>query len=190
MTNDNAISDLNPIWSELQNKAKTSFSAQTYDAWFSPLKAVSLNNGSIVIEAPNKFFKEWILHHYREFIEKTLKDLSGKSVHLDIHIRTESHSTEVQEQPKKKIHLKRKMPVNLENTLNANYTFDSFVVGPSNRFAHAAATAVALSPAKAYNPLFIYGGVGLGKTHLMHAIGQQIRMNQPHLKVYYISSEE
>ena len=189
MTNNDIVTDCNPLWFDLLGKAKQTFSSQTYDSWFAPLKALSVNNGSFTIEAPNNFFKEWIVHHYRDFITKTLSEISGKTIHLDIHIRSDQAPFEY-EMPKKRIHLKRKMPISFGNNLNKNYTFDSFVVGPSNRFAHAASTAVAISPAQAYNPLFIYGGVGLGKTHLMHAIGQQIRANHPDQKVYYVSSEE
>jgi chromosomal replication initiator protein len=179
---------LSEVWPRFIEKTKTHFSPQIYDSWFAPIRPLSLSEGILEMEVPNNFFRDWILRHYQKYIEDTLAQIAGKNIQFEVKTN-HSKPNEVLESPPA-VHLKRSISSHKEKTLNPNYTFDHFVVGPSNRFAHAATIAVSQSPAKAYNPLFIYGGVGLGKTHLMHAIGHFVLENNPRLRVLYISSEE
>lgn len=189
MTDKTAL-HLSEVWPRFTEKIKDSLTAQIYDSWFAPIRPLSLDDGILEIEVPNNFFKDWLVRHYKKMIEETLEQIGGKSLKLEVKINASKpqNSNPVERHPG--VHLKRTIPLHKEKNLNPNYSFDLFVVGPSNRFAHAASIAVSQSPAKAYNPLFIYGGVGLGKTHLMHAIGHFVLENHPKMRVLYISSEE
>ncbi|MBI1869856.1 MAG: chromosomal replication initiator protein DnaA [Chlamydiae bacterium] len=180
--------DLLEVWPQFVEKAKDTLSPQNYDNWFSPIKPIKINAGTLEIEVPNKFFKDWLMNNYLKYIEGAFADLTGEPIALHIKVSLEEPVRSLQ--PTQTVHLRRSIPPQNAKNLNQNYTFDHFVVGPSNRFAHAASVAVSQSPGKAYNPLFIYGGVGLGKTHLMHAIGHFVLKNQPKERVLYISSEE
>ena len=172
---------------------------QTYNIWFGPIKCVSLSPDTIVLEVPNKFFQGWLLDRYMPIISAGVQKATGKELKIDF-VLAEAAEEAPQKKGKQEESKKEAKPfwpfarqaqsAVKEIGLSPKYTFDSFVVGPSNRFAHAASMAVSESPAKAYNPLFIYGGVGLGKTHLMHAIGQSAFRKSPKIKVLYISSEE
>ncbi len=173
------------IWSEVLAIIKDSISQQSFQTWFGPTKVVSLDEDCLCIEVPNKFFKEWIENHYREILEASLGRVSNKILKLKITLARHnsfSSSGTVPEKPG--------AGGNVPSSFNPKYSFSSFVIGHSNRLAHAAALAVAESPARAYNPLFIYGGVGLGKTHLMQSIGRDCLEKKPHLNVLYISSEK
>ena len=147
--------------------------------WISPLKLASVSEQNLILEAPNQFFRDWVLTHYRAHLEQLA---GGRQLHV-----VASEEPLHQEPPKAPQALNAGERV--DGALNPKCTFERFVVGSSNRFAHAASLAVAESPAKAYNPLFIYGGVGLGKTHLMQAIGQAILSHDPSTRVIYTSSE-
>lgn len=187
------------LWQEAVKIIKASVNSQTFQTWFSFINPVSFENNLLVLEVPNQFFKNWILEHYSEIIKKSLKDVMNQDCQLEFRV------LETQEEKKaitEKIILEGQAIVKTptqtlsfcnrykELGLRPEYTFESFVVGPSNRFAHAASLAVADSLARAYNPLFIHGGVGLGKTHLMHAIGHAIAQRYPQAKISYISSEK
>jgi chromosomal replication initiator protein len=198
------------IWDQTLNLLKENINLQTYQTWLEPIRFLEVNEKSIVLGVPNKFFKNWVEEHYSEAIGTSLENICSKKLSLQFIIMPDSGGLQKEggqegvagtkekpaevapEEPKKHIFpffFKKPLPSE-ESKLNSKYTFDSFVVGPSNRFAHAAALAVSESPAKAYNPLFIYGKVGLGKTHLMQAIGHQILKAKPNLKSIYISSEK
>ncbi|MDP3790472.1 MAG: chromosomal replication initiator protein DnaA [Candidatus Omnitrophota bacterium] len=171
---------------------------QVFNIWFGPIRLVSSTESSITLEVQNKLFQEMLLDRYLKIINSSVAKSCGKEMRVEF-VLTESSDAPKQAQPQDIPKTpgkpfwpfaREKQDTGKEIGLNPRYTFDSFVVGPSNRFAHAATNAVCDSPAKAYNPLFIYGGVGLGKTHLMHAIGHKALQRAPKTKILYISSED
>ncbi|MBU4534106.1 MAG: chromosomal replication initiator protein DnaA [Eubacteriales bacterium] len=178
-------SEIIEVWSRVLASLERQMTKQSFDHWLKPLKPIAYHNGTLLIEVPNHFSRDWLSDRYAPMIKQSFSEMSRRDTALRFLL-----SREV---PEIMSYLSQK-PVEKAGDSNANlnpkYVFDSFVVGNSNRFAHAASYAVAEAPAKAYNPLFLYGGVGLGKTHLMHAIGHLTRANSPHLKVAYVTSEK
>ena len=185
------------LWHRALSRIQTELPSQAYETWFQPTRAVSATSDSLTVEVPNLFFRNWLASHYTELIDKTLRALAPSHVKVVYTVGAqEMGRTDVLSRvaPTREIPLG---PSSARNTTSASsdflmnpcYTFSQFVIGPSNRFAHAAALAISESPARVYNPLFIYGGVGLGKTHLMQAIGHRIRELQPQAKCLYLSSE-
>ena len=171
------------IWDEVKRVLKNQLNPQSFQVWFVPTKGQSLIGETLTVEVPNKFFKGWLEEHYLEKAREALKSVTQTDLQLNFVIGENQVKP-----PEKKYHFFKKPKIEQIN-LNPKYTFEDFVVGPSNRFAHAASLAVAESPARAYNPLFLYGGVGLGKTHLMQAIGHHLLIHKPRVKTFYISSE-
>jgi len=167
---------------------------QAYNSWFSQTKAVKFGENELIISAPGDFCKDWLEKHYTVFIKDVLKRTLGSDDNLKIEFRTaeQKFSAPAHSTPNLKKKTKKSEPFLKNNklALTPKYTFDNFVVGNGNRFAHAACLAVAQSPSKSYNPLFVYGGVGLGKTHLMQAIGRYIAQQNGKTKILYISSEK
>ena len=174
---------------------------QVFNIWFGHINFLSSTEDSITLEVQNKFFKDMLLDRYMKLINSSIAKSGGKEMKVEFSLKEHGdeappkqpagHDPKDKTQPKPFWPFARdKQEPGKEIGLNSKYTFDSFVIGPSNRFAHAASSAVCDSPAKAYNPLFIYGGVGLGKTHLMHAIGHKVLQKSPKAKILYISSEE
>ncbi len=171
---------------------------QVFNIWFGPIGFASSSEDSVVLEAQNKLFQEMLLDRYAKLINSSVAKACGKEMRVEFVLKESSDTPKPQPAPDThKPPVKPFWPFSRDKQdqakeigLTPKYTFESFVVGPSNRFAHAASTAVCDSPAKAYNPFFIYGGVGLGKTHLMHAIGHGILQKTPKTKVLYISSED
>ncbi|MCK5505555.1 MAG: chromosomal replication initiator protein DnaA, partial [Thermodesulfovibrionia bacterium] len=165
--------NLEEAWTKTVETIGAKVGTQTFDLWFRPLKLLQLQDRQIVLEVPNKFFKEWIDDHYPGIISETMGDLLNRQVHVRFQIFEKKEAPAL-----KKIETKRESRRALLASrgifLSPKFTFNTFVIGASNQFAHAAARAIADAPGKAYNPLFIYGGVGLGKTHLMNAIGNKI----------------
>lgn len=183
------------VWDEALNIIEKELSKPSFETWLKSTKPVILNNGVAVICVPNDFAKDWLESRYSHLIKSALESVTNKEISLRFilpHQVEENIDSVVDEPINQKSKSRPRVPVEdiLPSCLNPKYTFDTFVVGNSNRFAHAASLAVAEAPAKAYNPLFIYGGVGLGKTHLMHAIGHYILEQNPASKVVYISSEK
>lgn len=181
---------LNELWQKTLNIIKGEITEVSFNTWIKSIIPYSISNNTIKLGVPNNFTKEILESRYKDLIINSINILSSKKFNVDFFILSEE-TAEI-EKPSSEIESKKNISQNDEMSaiLNPKYTFDSFVIGNSNRFAHAASLAVAESPAKAYNPLFIYGGVGLGKTHLMHAIGHFILQNNPKSKVVYVSSEK
>ncbi|KUO49614.1 MAG: chromosomal replication initiation protein [Desulfitibacter sp. BRH_c19] len=197
---------LNNIWNKTLDILSSELSKPTFDTWLKSTYLAFFNNNVMIVSVPNEFAKDWLQSRYYNIIKNTLQLIINHNIDLyfylpseietylndngksqvdesDIHIQEDDNY--INQNPV----LNTKVSKNLLSFLNPKYQFDSFVIGSSNRFAHAASLAVAESPAKSYNPLFIYGGVGLGKTHLMHAIGHEVFSLYPNLIVLYVSSE-
>ena len=186
------MKDINNIWSETLNILKEELQPVTFNTWIDNLKIAGLNENILYVLAPNSFNKEILENRYLKIIEKSVNKSTDQN--LTVLFVLESDSLNFEENKKQpSINKEREFKNKFKNfemkKLNPKYIFEEFVIGNSNRFAHAASLAVAESPAKAYNPLFIYGGVGLGKTHLMHAIGHYILKQNEDAKILYVSSE-
>ncbi len=185
------------LWSEVAGRLRGSLNDTTYSTWFGEVTGLELSDGCFVLGVPNDFTRDWIEGHFRGLIGAAIRDVTGAERPIELRV------TDILPSP---------MPSTLEDEVgealvvapvvieripgrpesggfNAKYTFDSFVIGSSNRFAHAAALAVAEAPAQAYNPLFIYGGTGLGKTHLLQAVAQYVSEHTSDLTVRYVTSE-
>ncbi|SKC88870.1 chromosomal replication initiator protein DnaA [Maledivibacter halophilus] len=177
--------NLREIWEETLKLIKTELTEVSYNTWLKSLEPVSIRGKTIILGVPNDFNKGILETRYMTLLTNAIKQVTSQDFKIefvipgsdDFHRLTKNNNT-------------KENNFFEEPVLNPKYVFDTFVIGNSNRFAHAASLAVAETPAKAYNPLFIYGGVGLGKTHLMHAIGHYILGQNPSTKVVYVSSEK
>lgn len=183
---------LNELWEKTLNIIKGELTEVSFNTWIKSISPLDMDNSNIKLGVPNDFTKDILSNNYKDLIINAVKLITSKRYTIIFFVLSENSMDEYNQNPVKKQESKNNIIVSDEMTaiLNPKYTFDTFVIGNSNRFAHAASLAVAESPAKAYNPLFIYGGVGLGKTHLMHAIGHYIIQNNPKAKVVYVSSEK
>ncbi|NWG12731.1 MAG: chromosomal replication initiator protein DnaA [Acidobacteria bacterium] len=170
-------------WDRVLSVIGKRVSPHCYETWFRPLALVALDADCVRICAPNENFRQWFLDHYAAVVADAIRDATGLSPRLDVTVAAAQPAVPL-ETPSPQI------PAESTLSLNHRYTFDTFVVGTSNQFARAAAMAVSEQPARAYNPLYIYGGVGLGKTHLLHAIGHVIRRRFPRMQVSYLSAEQ
>lgn len=178
--------DLEELWLSSLDIIKTELTEVSFNTWLKTIEPMSINDNRIMLGAPNEFTKSILEARYLTLIQNAVNQVSNKKYDISFLIPGEevnSDSKEITEKVKDNTMV-------LKSQLNPKYVFDTFVIGNSNRFAHAASLAVAEAPAMAYNPLFIYGGVGLGKTHLMHAIGHYILSQNPKANVEYVSSEK
>ncbi len=174
---------LSVIWDKTVSHLKTVLSTQSYETWIKTMQPVAFKNNIFYISVPDHFTKDWLNNSYAPLFKDIISQITNTEASVQFILDEEFSQISNTITPA--------VENDLKNTiLNPRFTFDNFVVGNSNRFAHAACLAVAESPAKAYNPLFIYGGVGLGKTHLMHAIGHMIRQNSVNSHVAYVTSEK
>jgi len=188
---------LEDIWEETLEVIREQISNPSFKTWFSETEPVGITaDGTLRFSVPNEFIQDWISTHYNSLIADTISDISGQDFEVQFltpeeleKIGPQEKSTGGEDEPGEEKIIQDVDNSQLKSGLNEKYTFDTFVVGNSNRFAHAASLAVAEAPAKAYNPLFIYGEVGLGKTHLMQAIAHFILDHNPDQKVVYVSSE-
>jgi chromosomal replication initiator protein len=178
------------LWTSIITTLKERVSEQNFEIWLSSVRFLIADERRLRLQVPNTFFQEYLAEHYTEVIQEEL--LRKHHKHLEIEFTTPSEATE----PKEPNPITSIVPIteaireeSAEDALYQRYQFDTFVVGPSNQFAHAACHAVAQNPGGNYNPLFLFGGVGLGKTHLLLSIGQKIRQKNPKLRVRYLSSE-
>ncbi|CAM3631527.1 chromosomal replication initiator protein DnaA [Marinicrinis lubricantis] len=180
------------LWQQVLDIIQTKVSKPSFDTWLKSTKAVVLNDTMLVISAPTVFARDWLESRYTKLISTTVSEFMGKSLQLKIISEEDEDREEIEQIVPESVPDEKAIIAEepLSHMLNPKYTFETFVIGSGNRFAHAASLAVAEAPAKAYNPLFLYGGVGLGKTHLMHAIGHYILEHNPSAKVVYISSEK
>ncbi len=171
------------LWDEVLARVEGKINRHSFATWFRPTAFLSKDGDSLRIAVPNAQFREWLSKNYLGVLQEALAEVGQAGTHVLFEERAEETAvTGAGPQPP--------VPSERDSThLNPKYTFESFVVGSSNQFAHAAARAVAEIPSKSYNPLFIYGGVGLGKTHLMHAIGHYILAREKRLNVLYISTD-
>ncbi|MGI6324879.1 MAG: chromosomal replication initiator protein DnaA [Bacilli bacterium] len=172
------------LWHNFLEKIKQNVSSLAFDTWFKDTKLLELKDGMAVILVPMPIHKKHLAENYNEIINETFNLLTGTNFEINYVLENELTDKNVKE-------IDQGVPFrsHIEANLNSRYTFDNFIVGESNRFAHAAALAVSENPGKVYNPLFIYGKSGLGKTHLMHAIGNYIIRNS-NKKVLYVTSEQ
>jgi chromosomal replication initiator protein len=187
------------LWNSILDSLKGEVNPQIFNSWFGTLNPSRVDDKGLLLEAPHSFIKDWIEENYISTLNAVAKNITGMDLPIRIEVGEHKPKTE-KEKPLKKAKKPNKgerktgpasppQPSNDYSDLNPKYTFDTFVVGSSNQFAHAATLAVADQPAKSYNPLFIYGGVGLGKTHLMHAIGHHAKSRNPDIRLCYLSSE-
>jgi chromosomal replication initiator protein len=169
------------LWTEVSERLRSALNESTFRTWFSDAEGLELSDEAFRLRVPNDFSREWIEGHFLGLIDAAVRDAVGDERRIDLIVQEAAPTTEP-EPPATE-------PSPRVEGLNPKYTFDSFVIGSSNRFAHAAALAVAEAPAQAYNPLFIYGGTGLGKTHLLQAIGHYIGEHAGDFSVCYVTSE-
>ncbi|HOS02900.1 MAG TPA: chromosomal replication initiator protein DnaA [Candidatus Hydrogenedentes bacterium] len=190
------VSDKHNPWELAQTRLQERLDEHSYKNWFSQTRFVSYDNGSLTIGVPSQFFADWLRDHYIEAISDCMRECSPGFVEVFFRPVTDmppapqdgpagkpSNRSQTPKRPLARVDQRF-------DGFNHRYTFDRFVIGAGNRFAHAAARAVAESPARAYNPLFLYGDTGLGKTHLMQAIGQEVLQRRPEASVAFISSED
>ena len=205
------LNQLALVWDEVLEVMAADLPERSFNAWLKNSRPVRLDGNILYIEFPNEFTKDWVEARYVNPLQKTLRQVANRDWDIRFTIpqgvkslattgdrtyqegqgpnvpNNAGENRPLVEFPQNEPALRDPAPTS--SVLNPRYTFDSFVVGNSNRFAHAASLAVAEGPAKAYNPLFLYGGVGLGKTHLMHAIGHYALEQNPNISVVYVTSE-
>ena len=177
------MNGLDNIWQKVLESIKEKLAGPSFETWFMDVSLVELTKEQAIIETHNDFNRAWLENHYTELVQNSIFQVVGERPNVAFIIKGETT---------KKEEKKEKEDTSYGPTfqINEQNTFETFVIGSGNRFAHAASLAVAEAPARAYNPLFIYGGVGLGKTHLMHAIGNYVHETRPGAKVAYLSSEK
>ncbi|HEY5099004.1 MAG TPA: chromosomal replication initiator protein DnaA [Gaiellaceae bacterium] len=183
------------LWSDVSGRLRSALNDTTYGTWFAHTAGAELDGGRFVLGVPNDFTRDWIEGHFLELIGAAIRDITGvaRTIELrvmDISAAPAGPAEQSSPAAPRVAPVERLVPHRPESGgFNAKYTFDSFVIGSSNRFAHAAALAVAEAPAQAYNPLFIYGSTGLGKTHLLQAIAQYVSEHSRDMSVRYVTSE-
>ena len=182
------------IWNSAREHLRSKLNNDTYNMWFAPLRACGIEGNNVTLEAANEFSGVWLKDNYLSLLQDAFAVAAGRQLQVKFKIAAGNAPTPSAAAPAP---VKTKAPepaherqVNSELHFNPKNTFESFVVGNNNNFAYAAALAVAQAPGKSYNPLFLYGGVGLGKTHLLHAIGQHVSGNKKGARVAYLSSEK
>lgn len=180
---------LQSLWEKVLESIEPHMTKPSFETWLKPTRPLALESNIIVIEVPNEFAREWVETRYAPLLITSLRDIIHEEMELRF-VTPNNDPSPLSSAPVDVKPLRQTVDDSLSQMLNPKYIFESFVVGDGNRFAHAASLAVAEAPAKAYNPLFIYGGVGLGKTHLMQAIGHFVLKTRPQFRVVYVSSEK
>jgi len=182
----NFMNGLDQIWQKALESIKEKLAGPSFETWFMDVTLIELTKEEAIIETHNSFNRDWLETHYTDVVQDALFNSVGERPNVTFIIKGDEVSKEAPVKDEEKVDTS--FGPNFQ--INDQNTFETFVIGSGNRFAHAASLAVAEAPAKAYNPLFIYGGVGLGKTHLMHAIGNYVTETRPGAKVAYLSSEK
>ena len=187
-------------WLQASETLRTMVNADLFNLWFDPIRPGSINEDTAVLIVPNDFCAVWLKDNYLELLQDVLAHITGKKLNIqlkinetiadEVHVQATDATKDAAETQPVKQGASTRQRGSSEKPFNPKNTFSTFVVGDNNNFAHAAAMAVAQSPGRSYNPLFLYGGVGLGKTHLLHAIGHNVLKENPKLKVSYLSSEK
>mgnify|MGYP003998973169 FL=1 len=178
------------LWEKCRTKIRNEISEESYNTWFQPINFDSITETKLILSVPNTFYKDCLEQNYLDIINSSLNSFTQSSIQTYFRLENNSSNHPKQETPKLK-NEKEEHSISFTacSTINPKYNFENFVVGSSNQFAHAAARSVADNPKVTYNPLFVYGGVGLGKTHLLHAMGNAILKTNPQTKVRYLSAE-
>jgi chromosomal replication initiator protein len=180
------------LWEQILARVETKVNRHSFYTWFKPTTFIGSDGRQISVRVPNPLFKDWLTKHYSGLIAEAMSEVQTASLDVNFIADTQADSTQTAAGAEEAAVVEMEASLVVESGsagLNPRYTFDTFIVGSSNQFAHAACRAVAEAPSRSYNPLFIYGGVGLGKTHLMHAVGQYVLRHDRNLKLTYISSE-
>jgi chromosomal replication initiator protein len=182
------------IWNEAQHKIEQVLTPQSFRTWIKPIKCIGVDGSLFILEVPNEFHKNELKERYLSLLKDVLSGLTNDNFELEISVaeslpETDKPALPVDQSALDNVSKEKNKSPSFTTSLNARYTFDTFVCGASNEFAYAASQAVADKPATKYNPLFIYGGTGLGKTHLMVAIGNRILSENPDAKICYYTSE-
>jgi chromosomal replication initiator protein len=180
------------LWEEILARIETKVNRHTFYTWFRPTSFGTEDSSGLSVRVPNDVFKQWLTRHYAAVISEAMAELKrlNTPVHFVVDPAPTAETGSIQLGPDEAVFDTGSSAASPGPAgLNPRYTFDTFIVGSSNQLAHAACRAVAEAPSRSYNPLFIYGGVGLGKTHLMHAVGQYVLLHDQNLKLTYISSE-
>ena len=178
---------MDALWQRALPELREELGKQNFETWVKPIRFSEHKGNEVRLDVPSKFFRDWLTDHFVEPMERVLTALACHEVKVHLTVDEQLQTKTVSARVERRID--RDPPQRANNNLIPKYTFDNFVVGASNQFAHAASMAVANQPGEHYNPLFIYGGVGLGKTHLVNAIGHRASNRRPTLKVVYLSSE-
>jgi chromosomal replication initiator protein len=184
------------IWHTAQGLLRSMLSADIYSLWFEPIRAIALQEDLIILQVANDFCELWLQKNYSELLQHVLGHAAGRELQIRFQVPGPEPAPPTASEPPKKtkprttVEPARESVTNHNSVFNPKSTFDTFVVGENNSHAHAAALAVAQTPGKSFNPLFIYGGVGLGKTHLLHAIGNYVVSHKRGARVAYVSSEK
>jgi len=179
-------------WDEILARVETKVNRHSFYTWFKPTGFVSEDSATVTVHVPNEVFKDWLTKHYSGVISEALTEVDRAHLSLKFVIEVPADGGHEISLSPEEVGVVAPVPLPVApgpTGLNPRYTFESFIVGPSNQFAHAACRDVAEAPSRSYNPLFIYGGVGLGKTHLMHAIGHYVLRHDRNLRLTYISAE-
>jgi chromosomal replication initiator protein len=175
------------LWNLVLERISQQIDTQSFNTWFRPTSLISSNDTTLYVQVPNKLFEDWLKEKYLEQINQAIQEI--RKTPMEVLFLSKGIISKLTP-AKENIDIAKDRYEKDTSNLNPKYTFETFVVGSCNQFANAASRAVGESPSKAYNPLFIYGGVGLGKTHLMHAVGNFVKQHKSYLKVLYISSEK
>ena len=187
------MQDTNLIWKKCCKQLKKILSEDVYERWIAVIEPIEIVDNNILLAVANDFYREWLEENYLPLIDKALILINEENLKAKINVDIKKFKADLEDEKTEVISNKSTLNIGSPNkpkaNLNPNYTFDSFVIGVNNQFAHAAAMAAATSPSRTYNPLFIYGDVGLGKTHLMQAIGNYVVNKKPRTKVRYITCE-